>query len=163
MTSSPSFALAQAWANLSGDTASKLAQINAMTVDGPNVDVDIQQVAGYLLLQGIYPTLTAFAAGSPNSNATHDAALTAAKSLVAWVGLQNAPPVHMSQPAVLAAVTSLGNAVVAQETAVPGSTGFTQAILNGLLALGQTTQFWWLANGFNGPVTMSDAIIAGLS
>jgi len=134
-----------------------------MTVAGPNVDVSIQQVAGYLLLQGIYPTITAFAATSPNQTEPHDGALLAAKTFVAWIALPNPPPVHMSQSDVFAAVNQMGNAMMAQETASPGSTGFTQDVLNGLLALGQTVVPWWQANGFSGPVMAGDAIAAGLS
>src|SRR6185437_12185827 len=163
MASTPSYALALLWPSLSGSTSDKIAQVNAMTVAGPNADVSISQVAGFLLLRGIYPTIAAFAQGSTNGNATHDGALTAAKTFMAWIGLPGAPPVHMGQSDVYAAVTAMGNAMVAQETASPGSTGFTQAILDGLLALAQTTQPWWQANGFTGPVTALDAANAGLS
>lgn len=163
MASTPSYALSQVWAGLTGTTADKIAQINAMMVAGPNVDVTIQQVAGFLLLQGIYPLLTQFATTSNNGNPTHDGALLAAKTFVAWIALPNAPNVHMGQPDVFAAVNQMGMAMVAQETASPGSTGFTQAVLTGLLALGQTSMPWWQANGFSGPVMASDVVAAGLS
>ena len=164
MASTPGYALSQEWPILSGSTvADKLAALNAMVVAGPNVDVSIQQVSGFLLLQGVYPTITAFAQGSTNGTQPHDGALSAAKSFVAWITMPDAPYVHFSQPAVAAAVTQLGNAMVAQETASPGSTGFTQAVLDGLLALGQTTMPWWQANGFSGPVTTQDVTNAGLT
>src|SRR5262249_5910703 len=98
-----------------------------------------------------------------NSNAAHDAALTAAQSFIAWLSLANAPPINFANPDVLQGVTNMGNAVVAQETATPGSTGFTQAVFEGLLGLAQTTQPWWQANGFSGPVMLSDVAAAGLS
>jgi hypothetical protein len=164
VASSPGYALAQLWPSLTaGTTSAKIAQVNAMTVAGPNVDVAIPQVEGYLLLQGIYPTVTTFAAGSPNGNQVHDAALTALKTFVAWIALPNAPPVHFSDPTVSAQVTAMAGAVAAQEAATPGSTGFTQAVHDGLLALGQTKQPWWQANGFFGPVTLVDAANNGLS
>jgi hypothetical protein len=156
------FALGQIWQTLSGSPAEIIAQINAMTVAGPNVDVAIPQVAGYLLLQGIYPTVVAFAAGSPTNEPVHDGALTALKTFVAWLSIPNAPPVHFSDPAVVAQVTAMAQAVAAQEAASPGSTGFTQAVYNGLLALGTTTLPWWQANGFSGPVTLADAHRSGL-
>jgi hypothetical protein len=163
MPSTPSYALSQIWPSLSGATTTdKLATLNAMTVAGPAVDVSIQQVMGFLLINGIYPTIAAFAGTTANSTQPHDGALQAAKTFMAWIELQNAPPVHMSQSSVVDAVTQMGNAMVAQETASPGSTGFTQAILNELLALGQTTQPWWQANGFSGPVTSADAASAGV-
>ena len=163
MPSTPSYALSLIWPSLSGSLQDKLAQLNAMTVTGPGVDVSIQQVAGFLLLNGIYPTIDTFAGTTNNGTQPHDGALLAAKTFLAWIGLQNAPLVHMSQPAVVSAVTQMGNAMVAQEEAAPGSTGFTQAVLDGLLALGQTTQPWWQANGFSGPVTSGDAAAAGLT
>jgi len=164
MASTPAYALSQLWPSLTGSTTSaKIAQVNAMTVAGPNVDVSISQVAGFLLLQGIYPTIASFAQGSTNGNAAHDGALMAAKTFMAWVALPSVPSVHMGLSDVYTAVTAMGNAMVAQETASPGSTGFTQAILNGLLALAQTTQPWWQANGFSGPVTALDAANAELS
>ena len=69
----------------------------------------------------------------------------------------------MSDPNVFAAFNSLADAIVAQESASPGTTGCTQAVLNGLLALAQTTLPWWQANGFNAPLAVSDATNAGLS
>ena len=87
MASTPSYALSQLWPSLSGTTSDKIAQVNAMTVAGPNVDIGISQVAGYLLLEGVYPTLVEFSTGSPNSTQPHDGALTAAKTFVAWIAL----------------------------------------------------------------------------
>jgi hypothetical protein len=163
LASSPGYALAQLWPSLSGSTSDKIAQVNAMTVAGPNVDVAIPQVAGYLLLQGIYPTVVAFAAGTTNGNPVHDGALVALKTFVAWLSIPNAPPVHFSDPVVYAQITAFAGAVMAQESVSPGSTGFTQAVHDGLLALGQTTQPWWQANGFYAPVTAADAANNGLS
>jgi len=164
VASSPGYALAQLWPSLNaGTTAAKVAQVNAMAVAGPNVDVGIPQVAGYLLLAGIYPTVVQFASTSPNSNPTHDGALTALKTFVAWISIPNAPPVHFSDPTVYAQITAFAGAVAAQETASPGSTGFTQEVHDGLLALGQTTQPWWQDNGFHAPVTLADATNNGLS
>ena len=160
MASTPSYALAQIWPSLA---APKLDTLNAMMVAGPNVDISISVVAGYLLLRGIYPTVVAFSAGSPLGEQPHDGALIAAKTFVAWITLQGAPDVHMSQPDVFAAFNQLSTVMVAQETAVPGSTGFTQAAADGLLALAQTQIPWWQANGFDGPVTASDVASAGLS
>ena len=69
----------------------------------------------------------------------------------------------MSDPTVFADFNELGAAIVAQETSSPGSTGCTQEVLNGLLALSQTTQPWWQANGFFAPVTLVDAANNGLT
>ena len=47
-------ALKAQWATLTGTVAEKLAAVNAATVTGPNVDVTVPQVVGYLLLNGAY-------------------------------------------------------------------------------------------------------------
>jgi hypothetical protein len=163
MASTPGYALSQLWPSLTGSTADKISQVNAMTVEGSNVDISISQVAGYLLLKGVYPTLTSFASSTPTNSQPHDGALTAAKTFVAWIGLAGAPAVHMSDPGVFADFNALAAAIVAQETASPGSTGCTQGVLTGLLALAQTTQPWWQANGFSAPVTLVDASNNGLT
>jgi hypothetical protein len=157
-------ALVAAWATLpSGDTtAQKLAAMNAMTVAGPNVDVTPSQAVGALLLSGAYPALAAFAQTSaPSGNATYAAALASAKTLIAWLTVPNAPNIGMSAPAIFAAVQGMGNAIVAQETAAPGSTGFTSVVLAGLMALAETTVPWWQANGYSSPFTASDLVAAG--
>jgi hypothetical protein len=144
------------WPSLTGTTAQKLATLNAMTA-GIRVDVTVPQVVGYLLLQGIFPTLQAFANGTTGQAA----ALQAAKTLMAWLSIPNAPNIQLSNPTVLATVQTMGNAIVAQETATPGSTGFTQTVLNGLIALSEETVPWWQANGFTLPITLNDLYAAG--
>lgn len=145
------------WPTLSGTTDQKLAQVNIMTVTGPNVDVSVEQVVGFLLLQGVYPALIAFASGSTGSAQS----LAAAKTLVAWITVPNAPILQMSNPTVFTEVQGMAEAVVAQETTSPGSTGFTQAVMNGLMALAASTTLWWQANGYTSPFSESDLEAAG--
>lgn len=156
------FALSQIWPTV-GTTEDKLAFVNALIVAGPNIDVAIPQVAGYLLLAGIYPIVESFATGSPTGDPIHDGALIALKTFVAWLTIPNAPPVHFSDPVVFAQITAFTGVVAAQEASSPGSTGFTQEVHDGLLALGQTALPWWQANGFRGPVTLTDAANFGLT
>ena len=156
------FALRQIWPTVLGSPQDKLAEINAMTVATSTIDVALPQVAGYLLLNGVYPTVLTFAAGSLTGVSVHDNALIALKTLVAWMSIPNAPPIQFTNPVVNAQIVAFADAIMAQETASAGSTGFTQAIRDGLLALGQVVSPWWKANGFSGPVTIYDAANNGL-
>jgi hypothetical protein len=154
-------ALVTKWATLTGTTADKLAAVNAATVAGPNVDVTVPQIVGYLLLHGAYLPVAAFAQGATTGDATHDAALAAAKTLMAAITVPNAPTLGMSDPSTYAIIKGMADAVLAQETASPGSTGFTQAVHDGLLALAATTTPWWQANGYGGPFNTNDLAAAG--
>lgn len=157
-------ALLARWANLpsSDTTAQKLAAINALTVAGPNVNVSVQSAVGVLLLSGAYPTLAAFAqTTAPAGNATYAAALGAAKTLMAWFSVPNAPSIELSLPAVYAVVQGMGNAIVTQEMATPGSTGFTSAVLSSLLALATTEIPWWQASGYPAPFSGKNLQAAG--
>ena len=160
-------ALVAKWATLSGSTADKLAAVNAATVAGPAQDVTVEAVAGQLLLNGVYPTLATFAASTPSGNATHDAALQAARVLMAWVTVPNAPSIKMSDPTVYATVAGMAAAIVAQETASPGSTGFTATFSAKLLGLAATVLPWATApvalggGGLGGAVSQNDLDAAG--
>lgn len=157
-------ALISKWATLpTGDaTAQKLAAINAMTVPGPNVDVQPSAVKGKLLLMGAYFPLKAFAGSAVNSNTTHDNALGAAMSLIEMLDMPNAPLFAMSDPTTYATIKGMADAVLEQETATAGSTGFTQAVHDALLALAATTVPWWQANGYKHEITTGDVVVAGL-
>ena len=149
------------WGTLSGTTAQKLAAINALTVPGPSVDVSVSSVVGYLLLSGGYLPLAAFAQTAATGNTTHDTALAAAKTVMALMTIPNAPSFGMSNPGTFAAVKGMADAILAQETASPGSTGFTQAIHDGLLALCSTSTPWWQSAGYTGPFSQADLAAAG--
>jgi hypothetical protein len=156
-------ALIAKWPSITGaDTATKLAALNAQTVAGPNVDVPAHAVVGTLMLSGSYLTLAKFAQGSFSGNTTHDNALGAAMMLMSIIGTPNAPQFKMSDPATYAQVKALMDAILAQETATPGSTGFTQAVHDSLLALASTSQPWWQANGYRRAFNTGDIVVAGL-
>jgi hypothetical protein len=161
-------ALVAKWATLApGTTAQKLAAVNALTVAGPTVDVAVSAVVGKLILLQAYLTLAAFAQGAANSDATHDTALGSAKMLMTVISIPNAPPFQMSSPTTYATVKGMMDAILAQETAAAGSTGFTQAVHDALLALCGTTVTWCQANGYpnaqigGGGITLVDLANAG--
>jgi hypothetical protein len=153
-------ALAAVWpANVT--IAQGLAEVNALQA---TVDVTAPQITGYLLLSGVYPVLAAFAQTAASGNATHDAALNAAKVLMAFLTLPDPPVLRLSQRAAYLQVQTMASAIVAQETAVPGSTAFTQTVMNGLMALAQTNNSWRASAGYGPqPFTAADVQGAGLS
>lgn len=142
-------------------TAAKIAAINGWTVAGPNVDVPVSAIVGSLMLGGAYLPLSVFVAGATNGNTTHDSALSAAKMLMAWITVPNAPAAQMSNPTVFAEISGMASAVLVQETATPGSTGFTQAVHDALIALSATTKPWWQANNYSSPIGTGDLSAAG--
>jgi hypothetical protein len=153
------------WATLTGTTQEKLDAINALTAPGPNVDVEISTVVGKLMLAGAYLKLQAFSQGAYNNDATkpHDAALDAAKMLMAMVTTANAPAFAMSDPASNTIINSLMGVILAQEHDQPGTTGFTLEVHDTLIALSQTTVPWWQANGYKRAFDLGDVAAAGVS
>jgi hypothetical protein len=158
-------ALVAKWGDgtLTGTTDQKLAAINALGVAGPKADVPVSIVVGRLMLSGAYLTLAAFAKGATNGTQTHDDALTAAQMLMALITTPNAPAFATSDPADYATIKGMMDAVLAQEVAQPGSTGFTQAVHDGLLSLAETSIPWWQANGYTSPFNANDLAAAGVS
>lgn len=158
-------ALKAKWPTLTSTTTdAKLAEINALTVPGSNVDVPVASVVGKLMLSGAYLALAQFAAGAPTNDVTHDTALGAAKMVMTIITIPNAPAFQMSDATIFAEVKALMDALLAQEVAVPNSTGFTQTVHDSLLALATSTQPWATATSggaLNGPVTINELIGAG--
>jgi hypothetical protein len=154
-------ALTAKWATLPGTTAQKLAAVNAAMAAGPNVDVGVSAVVGKLVLTGAYLPVAAFAQSVPTNTTTHDNALGAAKMLMAMVMSPNAPAFQMSDPTTFATVKGMMDAILAQESAAAGSTGFTQAVHDALLALCATTVPWWQSAGYSSPISQNDLVAAG--
>lgn len=155
-------ALIAEWQALSGTTAQKLAAVNVLTVTGPNVDVAVPAVVGKLMLLQAYLPLAAFAQGSASGVTTHDNALGAAKMLMTMISIPSAPSFQMSDATSFAAIKGMMDAILAQETAAPGTTGFTQAVHDALLALCATTIPWWQSAGYHEPIGLGNLINAGL-
>jgi hypothetical protein len=154
-------ALVTKWSTLSGTTAEKLAAVNAETVAGANVDVQISAVVGKLMLSGAYLPLAAFASGTASGDAGHDAALFAAKMLLTIITVPNAPAFQMSDPTNYATIKGMMDAILAWEIAHANTTGFTQAVHDALLVLAATAVPWWSVNGYSSPIGDADLVAAG--
>jgi hypothetical protein len=146
----------------SDTTNQKISKINSWLVTGPTRDISIS-ITGQKL-QSILAKIEAFAAGS-DPTAT-PAELTAANNILAILGVLDGPQwsqhidtLYTSIPEVYAFVINIGDVLVQN----PNS-GITQTYLNELEdAINGKPVTWWLANGYRGPITLADTIIAGLS
>jgi hypothetical protein len=152
-------ALVAQWATLpAGDTtAQKLAAINAMTVAGPNVDVKVSAVVGYLGVNAKMSGLQKYAATAVagTGNATAESVM-AANELVAIMNCPNAPDFQMSNTAVYAAMAGMLAALVSDS-----ASGITSSDQAALLALAATTTPWWKSNGYSSPFNSNDLVAAG--
>lgn len=153
-------ALIAKWPSISGSTTQeKLDAINALTVAGPNVNVQPSQVVRYLALNLKLATIMKYAASPPSTLAG-----TCATELVALLNIgQNAPPFYTSDPADYAALQGMLNALAGD-----AASGITSDDVAALLALASTTMPWWQASVANGgggldqPVGLGYLVNAGL-
>jgi hypothetical protein len=136
-------------------TAQKLAAVNNWAVPGPNADVPVSAVVGYLGLQGKLSGLQAFAANPPSGD-TNTEAILAAKELVAIIGCPNAPDFGMSNSAYYSTIQGMLNALAAD-----ASSGITATDVTNLLALAATTVPWWQAGGYTSAISTADLGAAG--
>lgn len=155
-------ALIAKWATLSGTTEAKLAAINALTVAGPNVDVPVSAVVGYLGENLKLAKLQAYATAAMQAPAPTEAQIAGAE-LMALFGMGiNAPAFRMSDPTKYANMQAL-------LTALAGDTasGIVTADVTALLALSATTIPWWQATvtqdggGLSSTVSQADLDAAG--
>jgi hypothetical protein len=155
-------ALVAEWATLSAgnSTAQKLAAINAMTVAGPNLDVAVSAVVGYLALNGKLSALQKYAASPPATEAG-----IAGAELVALLMCPNAPAFRMSEVATYAAVSAFLNALADDSNSGIAANDVTSLLA---LAVGPTVT-WCQANGYpdaalgGGGLTMIDVATASLT
>lgn len=144
-------ALASTWAGLSGSTTKKLAVINALTVVGPTVDIDLDAIENFLVTSNKIVGLRAFVNQTPpNPDA---GALLAASYLLALLNGSDGPKLRAaSQPGLLTILAGLS---------ADARTGISAANVTALNAKCAPAVPWWQANGFGGPITVGDLIAAG--
>jgi acetylornithine deacetylase/succinyl-diaminopimelate desuccinylase-like protein len=153
-------ALIAKWDTLTGTTAEKLAAINALVVAGPTLDVPVSALVGYLGLNLKLAKLQAYAANPPSGSGPE--AVAVAQEVISLIASPNAPGFGTSDPAILATVTALLEALVAD-----ANTGLTSADQAAILALAATSVPWWQASvadggaGLSSPVTQADLDAAG--
>jgi len=146
-------ALKALWATLpAGDTtAQKLAAVNAVTVAGPNVDVAVSSVVGYLALNGKLAGLQKYAGNPPATEAG-----LAAAELASLLMCPNAPVFGTSSAEAYATIHGFLAAIAGD-----ANSGLTSADVVALLALAATSVPWWQAQGYTSPFGADDLIAAG--
>ena len=133
------------------------ATLNAKTIQGASVDTSIGAVLGYLALNGELLQLLAFAKEQPTGDKLHDGALGAAATLAVLIGATQPPPLSTSDPIAFAKMKAMLDVLLAQEQAAPNSTGVTQEVHDGLLALTEGPAMpWWQSIGASSPFNRYD-------
>lgn len=151
-------ALIAKWATLTGTTDEKLAAVNALTLPGPNADVPVAAVEGYLSLAGVPTAMEDWIAANPAPSVPR----TACNELLRTIASPHVETFAMSQPATYAALQGMLQALEAVSLLTSGQVA-------DLLAMAATTVPWWQASvaagggGLSGPVSETDLEPAGLS
>lgn len=145
-------ALASTWSGLAnGSTSTKLTAINALLISGPTVDIDLGIVQGFLKNNGKMPGLLAFVNNTPSS--PNPLALQAANYLLAILSGSDGPLLKTaSTPGLLAILDNLS---------ADARTGITAGNVTAFNNVCTPKVPWWQANGFDGPIDISDLIAAG--
>lgn len=138
-------AMVAKWATLSGDTAAKLAALNAMTVPASNIPVPVLQVMTYLRTNNLWMAIKAAIATSPGAAAAVD---------------YNSDPRVQTLDVSLPIVQGMLADLVAHNL-------LTQTQSNEIIAMGAPLLPWWQApvaaggGGLSGPVSAADLAAAG--
>lgn len=150
-------ALAEVWVTLpAGSTSEKLALLNTKMVSGPARDVRRSEIRKILTATGAMPKMQAYVANP--AAAQQPPCLLATNYLIALVTyeatitdtLQTSDPVNLNN--IEGMVPNL---------LLEPVNGLTQEIMGAIMALITPNVLWWQANGFSGPVLISDLIAAG--
>jgi hypothetical protein len=131
-------ALVAKWATLTGDTATKLAAVNAATVAGPNVPVPVLQVMTYLRTNNLWMGVKA--SQTPGA--------------MAAVDYNSDPRVQTLDVSLLIVRGMLADLVT--------HTLLTQAQADAIVAMGTPPVPWWQANGYSRAFDLGDINAAGL-
>lgn len=140
-------------------TDENLALLWAWTVPGPNVDVKVSSVVGYLALNSKLYNLQNYASTAVvGINGATTASVTAAKELVSLMASPNAPNFQTSVSSVYSTIQMMLEALASDS-----NTGITSTDVTNLLALAATTILWWQSVGLTSPPNIYDLQAAGLS
>lgn len=150
-------ALAAVWATFPAalSTSAKLTQLNSTTTPGPAQDVSRNAIKSILSGAGILATLQAYIA-SPSATQPALAATNYLLALITYEAQTIGDVLQTSNPSNLAMIEQLVPNLLADP-----ANGMTMAILDQIMALITPNVPWWQANGFSGPVLVSDLIAAG--
>ncbi|WP_439398656.1 hypothetical protein ACRQ5Q_14990 [Bradyrhizobium sp. PMVTL-01] len=154
-------ALSTQWATYPSTmtTIEKLSAINGSIAPGPPVDVLRSEVKKILSVGGALLKMQAYV--SNPAAATSQPCLMASNYLLALIAYEPSLP-SMSDTLKTSDQTNLNiiQAMIPNLMADP-TNGMTQQIMDQIMALINPNVPWWKANGFSGPIVVSDLIAAG--
>lgn len=135
----------------------KLAAINGWKIPGPDVDVPVSKIAGYLMRTGKWIQLATFATSPPEG--ANPIAIAGAKMLTQICSNQS--PIttfEMSDSTTASQIRAMLTAIIEENT--PGLTLNDQ---NTILAYAAgPLQEWWLSVHLLSPPNVNDLVAAGL-
>lgn len=148
-------ALKAKWETLVGTTDEKLSDINSEIVAGPKQAVNVAEVTGYLATNLKLASLMEYSDTPPNGALPESVA--AAQNLVALFRLPQPPAFRTDLPNIYQVIESALTAL-----ADDALSGISQADVDNLLALADTSVHWWAANGYPEPINNTNLSQAGL-
>lgn len=151
-------ALQTVWATFPATmtTSDKLSLLNSKIVPGPPKDVRRSEIKKILSASGALPTMAAYVA-SPVGATSHDC-LVATNYLFALITYE----ATLGDILATSDVTNLNTIEgMVQNLLLEAANGMTQPVIDAVMALITPGVPWWQANGFTGPVLVSDLIAAG--
>jgi hypothetical protein len=136
-------------------TDQKIAAVNGWTVAGPTRDVPVKIVSGYLLANLKMASLLNYVDSTP-VGANPAAHLVAQNLIAALTRVSQPPDFGVSDPAILAGLTSALETLVADPLC-----GLNSDDAAALLALARTKIPWWQSVGLTSPINTADLQAAG--
>lgn len=150
-------ALLNKWPSVQGaDLAAKLAALDAETVAGPNIDVAIGDIVGYLAIGGKIAPLQDYAAST--QTVSNKNAVDAARTFFVLINTPRISVMQTSVPSVYAAVQGFLSTISAD-----AASGITTNDVQAILGMAATTMPWWQANGYSSPIGTGDLEAAGIT
>jgi hypothetical protein len=134
-----------------------LAQLNAMTVPGPVVDIPVHGFESYLAVAGVLLAVENWLdAHPPGPHPTPPTATQIAmREMLRVVASPHSGMLGVSNPIVMTDVKNILNSIQAAGV-------MTTQQVNDIIAMSATTVSWWHANGYPAPINDSDLKAAGL-
>lgn len=139
-------------------TADKMSALNHVTAIGPARDVLRSEIKKVLSVNGTMTKMQAYVA---NPTAATQPCLTATNYIVALITYEAAlasvgDTLKTSDPTNLNTIQSMVPNLLSDP-----NNGLTQDVMDQVMALITPRVPWWQANGFSGPILVSDLIAAG--
>jgi hypothetical protein len=147
----------RSWARVlwAAPARARMAALNAESLPGPDRDVLAAETASLIAAHGAQLKLRVLAGGQFTGDATHDHAVAAARLLTRAID-ERGTVIPAGDAGIAAGMIECLDALVAQDAADAGSTGFTSELRDAIVGLAKTTIPWWKSAGYSSPVSSGD-------